>query len=138
LSFLAVKHTAQKVWVWCKNHTGVLLAATWALVLLFVLRRDDSAAREVLEIRKESHKKEMKAIEKAHAEEAKIREENLETFHKTISKIEEEYEKENRVLTRDKKKRVKKLVEDFHDNPEELTEIVSIMFGIPNEDKNSD
>jgi len=116
----------------------VLLAATWALVLLFVLRRDDSAAREVLEIRKESHKKEMKAIEKAHAEEAKIREENLETFHKTISKIEEEYEKENRVLTRDKKKRVKKLVEDFHDNPEELTEIVSIMFGIPNEDKNSD
>ncbi len=138
MNFLVVKHTAQKVWVWCKNHTGVLLAATWALILFFVLRRDDSAAREVLEIRKDSHKKEVEAIKEAHEKEVKIRKENLETFHKTVSKIEKEYEKENRVLTRDKKKRVKKLVEDFREEPEELTEIVSIMFGIPNEDKNSD
>lgn len=139
MNFLVVKHAAQKVWVWCKNHTGLLLAATWAFILFFVFKRGNAdTIQSVLEIRKDSHKKEVEAIKEAHEKEVKIRKENLETFHKTVSKIEKEYEKENRVLTRDKKKRVKKLVEDFRDEPEELTEIVSIMFGIPNEDKNSD
>ena len=132
---MAAKHTIQKIWIWCKNHTGLLLAATWALILYIALRREDTnSAREVLAIRREAHQKEMAATKEAHEKETKIKEENLEKFHETVARIEEKYEEENRVLSRDKKKRVKKLVEDFHDRPEQLTQIVSVMFGIPNED----
>ena len=137
LNFLVVKHAAQKAWTWCKNHTGILLAFTWALIVyVFFNRGNAGAARSVLDVRKESHKKEVEAMKEAHAQEVEKREENLATFNETVAKIEKEYEKDHRVLTRDKKKRVKRLVEDFRDKPEELTQIVSVMFGIPNEDDN--
>ena len=97
MNFLVVKHAAQKVWVWCKNHTGLLLAATWAFILFFVFKRGNAdTIQSVLEIRKDSHKKEVEAIKEAHEKEVKIRKENLETFHKTVSKIEKEYEKDQK------------------------------------------
>jgi vacuolar-type H+-ATPase subunit H len=138
VTWLAAKHSLQKVWIWCTHHWKLVALFAYTLLMWIVFRRGDSnTPREVLEIRKEAHQKEMAAVTKAHEEEVKIREENLESYQKTITKIEKEYEKEERTLTKDKRKRVKKLVEDYREEPEKLTEIVSVMFGIRNEKNNN-
>ena len=138
MTLLAVKHTAHKVWIWCTHHWKLVALFAYTLLMWVVFRRGDSdAPREVLEIRKEAHRKEMAVVTKVHEEEVKRREENLESYQETIAKIEKEYEKEERTLTKDKRKRVKKLVEDYREEPEKLTEIVSVMFGIPNEENNN-
>ena len=50
-------------------------------------------------------------------------------FNETIEKVEIELKKNSETLDRNKKKRIKEIVEKHSDNPEELAKLVKESFG---------
>jgi hypothetical protein len=58
------------------------------------------------------------------------KEENLKRYSEVIDLIEKEYELNKITLDRKKRQRIKKIVDDYRDNPESLTDVLQVMYGI--------
>ena len=85
---------------------------------------------KMLEINEASYKNQIKAIEKAHAEEIKRKEDLYSTYVSTIKKIEKEHEKSLDDLEQEKKTRLDSMVKKYKGTPEELAKELSEMFGV--------
>ena len=59
MTWLVVKTTLKKVWVWIKNYWQVPAVLFYTLIMWLVFRKNNTAALEVLDIRKESYKKQI-------------------------------------------------------------------------------
>jgi hypothetical protein len=98
--------------------------------MMKVFRRDGKSVLEVLNITKESYKKQVNILQEAHEEEIKKRDEIMTHYNEVIKKVDEEYRARNVTLDAHKKRRIKTLVKDYHDDPEYLTQLLKITFGI--------
>ena len=94
------------------------------------LRRDTKDVQEALEISKNNYKKQIDIINKIHEEEVLRKEKNLKRYNEIIELIDEEYRRKEIALDRKKKNRVKRLIEDYSDDPQSLTKILEVMYGI--------
>ena len=104
------------------------MVVIYTLILWLVFRRGD-VAYEVLKTRDESYRKQIKAITDAHQEEIQKRNDVIEKYTEIISALENEHKDKQIVLEKEKKKEIKKIVEEYHDNPEGLAKIMSEKFG---------
>jgi hypothetical protein len=129
LSFLAIKTNIKKAWVWLKHNWHVPVIVIYTLTL-WIIFRDKSKALEILEIRSNSYKKQIKAIEEIHKEEIDKRNEILKKYNGILATLEEDYEKKNMLLDRKKKEEVKKLVEDYNEKPDELAKLLAERYGL--------
>ena len=78
---------------------------------------------------KESHKEELHAINNAHKEELAARDALIEDYNKTVIKLDEEYRKQKLTLHEWEKKKVKKIVEETHNDPKGRTAKIASEFG---------
>ena len=76
-----------------------------------------------------SYKKQIEVINESHEAETKKKEELNIVFAETIEKVEVELEKNNEVLDRNKKKRIKEIVDKHSDDPKVLAHLVKEAFG---------
>jgi len=129
MSWLATKVFVEKVFLWLKTYWYYPAVVTYTLVLWLVFRKDGSTAIGALEIRSDSYKKQIDVINKTRDAEIKEKEELNKVFNETIEKVEIELKKKNETLDKNKKKRVKEIVENHSDNPEELAKLVKESFG---------
>ena len=129
MSLLAARMIMNKSLLWLKTYWYFPVVVIYTLVLWLVFRKDGSAAIGALEIRSDSYKKQIDVINTLHKTELKKKEEINKVFNETIEKIDVQIKKRNEVLDRDKKKRVKEIVENHSDNPEELAKLVKESFG---------
>ena len=90
MSLLAVKHAAQKVWVWCKEHWKLCVAFIYALVVYIIFNRGNgtSSARQVMQIRTGAKTREINAIHKAHKEEKEQKEKLKKVFDNAMLELE--------------------------------------------------
>ena len=88
----------------------------------------------MLEISKDSYKKQIDVLNEAHTSELKKRDEIIKKYNKTIDQIEARHVAGSRELDAHKKRRVKKLIEENHEDPEHLTRLLSLTFGIHHEE----
>ena len=95
-----------------------------------VFRKNADAATSALEIKKDSYNKEVHALNEAHKMEIEKRDKILAEYDKVLEKLEEKYAHDKSRLDREKKARAKKLIEDYHDDPESLSKLMSMVFGI--------
>jgi predicted secreted protein len=123
-----MKKTLLKIWVWLKHNWMAPFIVVYTLFLWVILRRQDEA-RAVLEIRSNSYKDQIDAINNAHKEELERRDKILEKYNKTIERLEEEFAKNNKELTDKKKESVKEIVEKYHDDPDTLAIMIGKRFG---------
>ena len=123
LTWLAVKSWLKKVLAWCKKYWQLLVGAAIPILAMIVFRRSGDISK-ILDSARESHEKEIDAIDKSYKDEIRKREEALKKYEETISLIEEKYRKENKILE-DKKKLLDKNSED----PEEITRRISEITG---------
>lgn len=132
MSLLAVKHAAQKVWVWCKEHWKLCVAFIYALVVYIIFNRGNgsSSARQVMQIRTGAKTREINAIHKAHKEEKEQKEKLKKVFDNAMLELETTHNEKLTILDRNKKKRVKQLVQEHQDAPEELSKKLAEEFGI--------
>ena len=134
MSWVALKHVLKKVWVWLKAYWYVPALLVYTLVLMVVFRKDGANALGVLEVSKDSYKKQIDVLNETHESELKKRDEIIKKYNKTIEQIESQHMDESRKLDAHKKRRVKRLIEENHEDPEHLTRLLSLTFGIHHEE----
>lgn len=127
-TWLTVKKFLSKTWTWLKHNWYAPAVVVYTIVLWVLFRRKDKA-REVLEERVTSYKSQIDAINKSHGDELAKRDAILEQYTEIITELEEEFEKKNEELDNKKKKKIKELVEKYHDNPDELAKEIADKFG---------
>ena len=129
MNWIAFKLLVKKSWLWLKTYWHFPVVLLYTIVLWVFLRKDGAAAVGVLEIRSDSYKKQIEVINENHEAEIKKKEELNKVFNDTIEKVEVELKKNNETLDRNKKKRIKEIVENHSDDPKALAELVKGAFG---------
>ena len=129
MSFLTLKTTLKKIWVWLKHNWYVPAVIAYTLVLWMFFRRKDKAL-DVLQIRSESYKKQIDAINEIHKEEIEKKNKILERYGIVLEELEKQYEKDNLELDAKKKKEVKELVEKYNEQPDELAKLLAEKYGL--------
>ena len=133
MNWIVVKSTLKKIWTWLKAYWYVPALLVYTFVMMVVFRRDGASTSKVLEVRKESFKKQVGVIEEAHEKEIEKKKEVVKKYNKVIKEIENEHATRSVRLDAHKKKRIKKLIEDHHEDPERMTELLKLSFGIHHE-----
>ena len=78
---------------------------------------------------KESYESQITSLKQEHKiEKEKLEQLNLK-YRETIAKIEEKYDIKEKELSREKKKRVKQIIEKAKDNPDEINKKIENLFG---------
>ena len=129
MSWLAFKLFIKKSWLWLKTYWYWPIVLIYTFVLWFFFRKNASAAIGVLEIRSDSYKKQIDVINETHVAEIKKKEELNKVFNETIEKVEVELEKKSETLDKNKKKRIKEIVEKHSAEPKVLAHLVKEAFG---------
>tara|TARA_Y100000296_G_C5036374_1_gene187467 strand:- start:22 stop:429 length:408 start_codon:yes stop_codon:yes gene_type:complete len=130
MTWLAFRHGLKKAWSWVQHYWYVPALLLYTLVLMIVFRRDGSAPLEVLNASRESHRKQVEVINEAHTTEIQKREKILRQYNKIMENVETEHDETMAKMDKDKKRRVKDLVTRHHDDPEQLTQLLKLTFGI--------
>ena len=129
ITWLAVQTFLKKAWAWCKKYWQFLVGAAVPIVI-WVLTRDSKNLDKVVERIQEDHKKEVDAIDKSHQIEIEMREQAVKNHTERLIAIEEEHERSNVEISRKKKKRIKQIIQDHENNPEEITRRIAELTGI--------
>jgi hypothetical protein len=119
IQLLVIKTFFKKVWTWLKHNWKVPLVLIYTIALWVFFRQKDKA-REVLEVRAESYEAQIAALNTAHAEEIKKRNEILKQYTEIVEELERTYTEDRKELDSKKKKEVKKIVEKYYNRPDEL------------------
>ena len=130
MTWKAVLLFIKKAYLWFKHYWYIPAVLAYTLLMWVVLRRDVTATLGVLELTKDSYKKQVDVLNKVHQEEIAKRDKIIKEYNEIISKLETDYQDNIRSLDKNKKKRVKDLVENYHENPDELSRMLSEVFGI--------
>lgn len=128
LTWITIKKISKKTWTWLKHNWVAPLVVIYTLIL-WLLFRKSGKAEALLDIRSESYKSQIEAINKAHEDEIKKRDEIFNEYNKTLDKITKKYEEDKKELTNKKKKEIKDIVEKYHDDPDGLAKEIADKFG---------
>jgi hypothetical protein len=129
MTWLVAKKALKKAWVWLKHNWYVPAVLVYTVVLWIFFRRKDKAF-DVLNIRSESYKKQIDAINEIHKEEVEKRDKILEKYGIILKDLEEQYKKDSLELDMKKKKEVKDLVEKYNEQPDELAKLLAEKYGL--------
>ena len=138
MTWAATKLAAKKAWVWTKNYWFVPALLIYTLILWLVFRKPATAVLDILSVSNDSYKKQIDVLNKVHEKEAANKEKIIKKYNETIETLESEHEQEVIELDKEKKKRVKELVEKSYNNEENLAKELSEMLGVtyvPRKDK---
>ena len=129
MTLLAFRTIVKKVWVWLKHNWYVPAVIAYTLVL-WLLFRNKTAAMDILELRANSYKDQIRAIENAHQKELKKRDEILAKYHTILEVLEKDYEEKNMVIDKKKKEDIKRIVEHYNDRPDDLARVLANKYGL--------
>ena len=128
ITWLAVQTFLKKAWAWCKKYWQILVGASIPIIVWILTQKSDDLDK-VFEKSKESHKKELEAIEKAHGLEIEKRDVALKRYQETMSQVEDMYRSNSKKLSRTKKKAVEKAIKENNEDPEAITKKLSELTG---------
>ena len=129
LTLLTIKTSLKKTWAWLKHNWYVPAVIIYTLAL-WILFRNKTAALEILQIRSESYEDQIRAIESTHKKEIAKRDQILQNYNKVLEDLEKDYEEKNMVLSKKKKKEVKRIVKEYNDRPDDLAKILAEQYGL--------
>jgi hypothetical protein len=131
MTWLAAKTFFKKVWAWITKYWQYFALACYTVVVVVLLRdkKNVDNIKSAFKASKKSHQKEVEAINSAHKEELVKRDKIIEDYNKTLMQLDEEYKKQKLDLKEWEKKKVKKIVEETHNDPEGRTAQIASEFG---------
>ena len=133
VTWLGTKTFLLKAWAWTKTHWYVPVLFITA-ALLTILTKGDSVGPvlELMDKNCKNYEDRVKVLEENRENEIRRSEEVRTTFNETIRQIERQHNESSSSLDRKKRKRVKELVESFHQDPRSLSEALEREFGFKN------
>jgi len=133
VSWLGTKTFLLKAWAWIKTHWYVpVLFIIAALLTIFTKGQTVTAILALMDKNRENYEQRVKVLEESREDEIRRSEEVRTTYNETIRQIERQHNESNSSLDRKKRKRVKELVESFHQDPGSLSEALEKEFGFKN------
>ena len=133
VSWLGTKTFLLKAWAWTKTHWYVpVLFIIAALLTIFTKGQTVTAIIELMDKNRENYEQRVKVLEESRENEIRRSEEVRTTYNETIRQIERQHNESSSSLDRKKRKRVKELVESFHQDPGSLSEALEKEFGFKN------
>ena len=114
---------------WLKRNWKTSALAVWTLFIWLISRKNADGAIQAMKANKESYEAQIKGLKDAHEEEVQKREELHLKYRLTLGKIKEKYDLEEEQLSRKKKKKVKEIIKNAKDNPNEINEKIESLFG---------
>jgi len=129
MTLLAFRTIVKKVWVWLKHNWYVPAVIVYTLVL-WLLFRNKTEAMDILELRANSYRDQIRVIEDAHKKELKKRDDILAKYHNILEVLEKDYEERSLVLDKKKKKEIKRIVEEYNERPADLAKILAEQYGL--------
>ena len=115
----------KKVWAFLKTYWYIPVL----IIVAIVLKSKGNSVEEILEVARDSHKKQLDAIDNAEKEKQKSRQIIDSEYDNAIKKIEEEYAKKNKALSARDKKYVKSVINEWDDDPDQMAERIRMKFG---------
>ena len=132
MNWPAIKLATKKGWVMLKNYWYVPAFLIYTLVMWIVFRKDNNKLVKIFDIADKKYKEEIEILNKIHKEEVEKRNKLIEEHQATLRGIEEEYDIKVEDLESKKKKELDKIIRENKDNPENLAEEMSKLFGVKN------
>jgi len=133
VSWLGTKTFLLKAWAWIKTHWYVpVLFIIAALLTIFTKGQTVTAILALMDKNRENYEQRVKVLEESRENEIRRSEEVRTTYNETIRQIERQHNESSSSLDRKKRKRVKELVESFHQDPGSLSEALEKEFGFKN------
>jgi uncharacterized protein YlxW (UPF0749 family) len=126
----------KKIWAFIKSYWYVPVL----VVVAILLRSQSRRASEIIKIAKDSHLKQLKAINDAEKEKAQKKAQIEKEYDEVVARVEKVYREENKALEDHKKKEIKNIVKKYYNNPEEISSRLSKSFGlkyVPTENNNN-
>lgn len=115
----------KKVWAFLKTYWYVPAL----IIVAIILGSKKDKINDILNIANDSHKKQLDAINAAEKEKVDSKKKIEEEYENAIKEIETNYEDEKNKLSVKDKKHIKKIVEDWTDDPDQMAERIRIRFG---------
>jgi len=133
LTWLATKTFLLKAWAWTKTHWYVpVLFIIAALLTILTKGNNVGPILELMDKNRKNYEERVKVLEENRENEIRRSESVRTTFDETIREIERQHNESSSSLDREKRKRVKELVESFHQDPRSLSEALEREFGFKN------
>jgi len=133
VSWLATKTFLLKAWAWTKTHWYVpVLFIIAALLTILTKGNNVGPILELMDKNRKNYEERVKVLEENRENEIRRSESVRTTFDETIREIERQHNESSSSLDREKRKRVKELVENFHQDPRSLSEALEREFGFKN------
>ena len=131
MTWLAVKTFFKKAWATVIKYWQYFALAVYTIAIYILFKKDKNteAIKSAFDASKKSHKAELEAINNARKEELAARDVFIEDYNKTVIKLDEEYRKQKLTLHEWEKKKVKKIVEETHNDPEGRVKKIAEEFG---------
>ena len=133
LSWLGTKTFLLKAWAWTKTHWYVPVLFIIA-ALLTILTKGNAVGPilDLMDKNRKNYEDRVRVLEENRENEIRRSELVRTTFDETIRQIERQHNESSSSLDRKKRKRVKELVENFHQDPRSLSEALEREFGFKN------
>ena len=126
VTLIAIKTFLKKAGTFLKNYWYVpLIPILW---LFFINRKDN--VKDVLKASKESFSSQIDVINKSHKEEIEKRDKIAKQYLETMEAIEKKYEENRMTLSDKKRKRVKEILDNHHNNSASMAFLLGQEFGI--------
>tara|TARA_B100000700_G_scaffold331403_1_gene463846 strand:- start:15355 stop:15768 length:414 start_codon:yes stop_codon:yes gene_type:complete len=129
IKLLALKALFRKAKTYIKKYWKLILGVIVLAVVYVTSRSKVHSMAKALEAINESHKKEVDAIEKAHQDEVQKIEKARVVLETTMREVETKYTEAEKKLDSKKKKQVKKIIKENHDDPDAITEKLASLTG---------
>ena len=134
---MKLKLFAKQAWLWAKKFWWLIV-----IVLLFIgaalasalMRNGVLLARvmDLLDAKRNQHDQEMETLSHIHNTEVTEKNLRLEQHLKITKQLKEQYEKEGKLLDKQKEVELKRLVDESYNDPEKLAKQLAEAFGLEN------
>ena len=133
LTWLTTKTFLLKAWAWIKTHWYVPVLFIIA-ALLTILTKGDAVGPilDLMDKNRKNYEDRVRVLEENRENEIRRSELVRTKFDETIRQIERQHNESSDSLDRKKRKRVKEIVESFHQDPRSLSEALEKEFGFKN------
>ena len=131
MTWLAVKTFFKKVYATVIKYWHYFALAAYTVVVYTLLRKNKNteSIKQAFKMSKQAHKEEINTINRAHKEELTKRDKIIDDYHATVMKLDDEYKKQKLKLHEWEKKKVKKIVEETHNDPKGRAKKIAEEFG---------
>ena len=134
MNLLLFKNRVKKAWSWLKHHWYVPLIVMGFIIafLIFLVTKNSMAMgllSDLLENARKSHRDEVDKLNEIHAHETRERGRILKEYNKNIKILEKEYAENSAELDAEKKKEIKRLVEEGYNDPDVLARELARLYG---------